>query len=121
MSKTGQPLFKGLLLLPGVLTCLLRLKPKASAPEDGYVRFEWCGREEGEGQVQTPSASNIGWLKIHKAEGRVKGMIQTNYGEFLFHGPRVDSRVPKIQYEWEEFNEEAYEYANRARWGGGPW
>ncbi|KAF8610783.1 hypothetical protein BDV93DRAFT_517880 [Ceratobasidium sp. AG-I] len=116
MSKSGQPLFQGLLILPDLLTCLLRLKPKAPAPEDGYLRFEWCGREEGEGQIEPPMDDNVGWLKMHKSEGRVKGMIQTTFGEFLFQGPRVDANAPVIEYEWEDFSWDAHGCANRARW-----
>jgi hypothetical protein len=119
MAKKGD-LFKALLTLPNFIVCLLRLKPNAPRPDDGYVRFEWCGRQDRldysgrrqeEGEIQPPSSDNVGWLKMHKSEGRVKGLIQTPYGHFSFHGPRVDVEDPEIECEWEDFSYEAYEYA----------
>lgn len=118
MSKPGQPnpWFKALLILPDFLTCLLRPKPNAPWGDDGYIRFEWCGREEGSGQVEPPNSNNAGWLKMHKAEGRVKGMIKTTYGDFEFQGPRVGTDAPIIEYEWEDFSWDAYNHTNHARW-----
>lgn len=116
MSKTSRPWFRALLILPDFLTCLLHPKPNMHWAEDGYIRFEWCGREEGAGQIEPPVADNVGWLKMHKAEGRVKGMIQTPFGEFLFQGPRVGTDPPTIEYEWEDFSWDAHDDANRARW-----
>jgi hypothetical protein len=117
MAEDGKPSFKALLTLPELLTCLLRLKPDAPPPDNGHVHFEWCGREEGEGEIEYPLEDYIGWLKMDKADGRVEGMIETKHGEFLFNGPRVSVDVPVIEYEWEDFSFEEHEAEDEAKWG----
>ncbi|CAE6455219.1 unnamed protein product [Rhizoctonia solani] len=115
----NEPEFQGFLELPGFMTCLLRLKSGAPLPDDGYARFEWCGREEGMGEILTPNSGMVGWLKVHhdheQARSYIKGMITGRYGEFTFNGKKVGPEdLP--DYEWEDFGEMAYEEANRQRW-----
>ncbi|QRV86577.1 hypothetical protein RhiJN_14595 [Ceratobasidium sp. AG-Ba] len=96
--------FQGLLVLPDFLTCLIRMKPNAPPADDGYVRFEWCGRDDWSRETLPPNPDNVGWLKMYKSEGRAKGMIKTPYGEFLFQGPRVNAEPPNIQWRWADFD-----------------
>ncbi|KAH7340678.1 hypothetical protein B0J17DRAFT_652388 [Rhizoctonia solani] len=119
-GDNNEPAFRGFLELPGFMSCLLRLKSGAPRPEDGYVRFEWCGREEGMGEILTPTSAMVGWLKVHRGDEKehsyIKGMITGRYGEFTFNGQKVGPEdLP--DYEWEEFGESAYEEENRRRWG----
>ncbi|KAG8744732.1 hypothetical protein FRC10_009497 [Ceratobasidium sp. 414] len=97
--------FRALLTLPDLLTCCLRLKPGAPPADDGYVRFEWCGRDDWSRETLRPRPENVGWLKMHKAEGRVKGMVKTSYGEFLFQGPRIGVEPVNMQWDWEDFDD----------------
>ncbi|CAE7053003.1 unnamed protein product [Rhizoctonia solani] len=118
-GEANEPEFRGFLELPGFMTCLLRLKSGAPGPDNGYVRFEWCGREEGMGEILTPNSAMVGWLKVHhdydEARSYIKGMITGCYGEFTFSGKKVGAEdLP--DYEWEDFGERAYEEANRQRW-----
>ncbi|EUC62049.1 hypothetical protein RSOL_412400 [Rhizoctonia solani AG-3 Rhs1AP] len=118
-GDANEPEFEGFLELPGFMTCLLRLKSGAPRSDDGHVRFEWCGREEGMGEILTPNSDMVGWLKVHhdheQVRSYIKGMITGRYGEFTFNGKKVGSDdLP--DYEWEDFGERAYEEANRQRW-----
>ncbi|CAE6498258.1 unnamed protein product [Rhizoctonia solani] len=118
-GDNNEPAFEGFLELPGFMSCLLRLKSGAPQPDDGYVRFEWCGREEGMGEILTPNPAMVGWLKVHRDDEKersyIKGMITGRYGEFTFNGQKVGPEdLP--YYRWEDFGERAYEEANRRRW-----
>lgn len=106
-----------ILELPCFMTCVLRPKPDSPRPDDGYIRFEWCGREEGEGEILTPHANRVGWLKVNIEQRSVKGMIKGYCGEFDFNGNRVGP-VPSqsSDFDWEDYGMEAYEEANRRRW-----
>jgi hypothetical protein len=97
------------------MTCVLRLKAGAPPPDDGYVRFEWCGLENETGEILTPSASKVGWLKVHPEQSYIKGMITGLCGEFTFSGNKVGPE-DLYGYEWDDFGDEAYEKANRLRW-----
>ncbi|KAF8744824.1 hypothetical protein RHS02_02324, partial [Rhizoctonia solani] len=115
-SNLGEPDFEGLLELPGFMTCVLRLKEGAPPPDDGYVRFEWCGQENETGEILTPSMSQVGWLKVHPEQLYIKGMITGCCGEFTFNGNKVGPEDLE-GYTWEDFGKDAYEEANRRRWG----
>ncbi|KAG9103087.1 hypothetical protein FRC06_000287, partial [Ceratobasidium sp. 370] len=96
--------FRAQLILPDVMTCCLRLKPGAPPADDGYIRFEWCGRDDWSRETLPPRPENVGWLKMYKTEGRAKGMIKTPYGEFLFQGPRIGVEPVNMQWTWEDFD-----------------
>ncbi|KAG8714066.1 hypothetical protein FRC11_010008 [Ceratobasidium sp. 423] len=120
-GEGDEPEFEGFLELPGFMSCMLRLKAGAPQPDDGYVRFEWCGREEGMGEILTPSPGMVGWLKVHhdheQVRSYVKGMITGRYGEFTFNGKKVGPDELIFQtHKWDDFGEKAYEEANRRRW-----
>ncbi|CAE6518402.1 unnamed protein product [Rhizoctonia solani] len=120
-GEGDEPEFEGFLELPGLMFCMLRLKVGAPRPEDGYVWFEWCGREEGMGEILTPSTGMVGWLKVHhdheQVRSHVKGMITGRYGEFTFNGKKVGPDELIFQtHKWDDFGEKAYKEANRRRW-----
>lgn len=116
VTDSSQPWFEGYLELPGFMICMLRIKPGSPRPDDGYVRFEWCGREEGMGEILTPGPYKVGWLKVNVEQRHVKGMIQGYCGEFHFNGNRVGGGPAHFDYEWDDFGMDAYEEANRQRW-----
>ncbi|KAJ1309971.1 hypothetical protein OPQ81_006729 [Rhizoctonia solani] len=63
--QASKPEVEGLLELPGLMMCKLRLKTGTPRPEDGYVRFEWCWREERMDEILAPSSSTVGCVKSH--------------------------------------------------------
>jgi hypothetical protein len=95
--------------------------------DSGSERFEftWRGRENGEGETSFGS-SNIGWIEF-LGGGRIRGMINC-YGEAEFEGRRVSGNQTRserdarsMRDEWNGFNQQEYDRANRARWGGSGW
>jgi hypothetical protein len=95
-----------------------------TASEDRF-EFNWRGRENGEGETSF-GPWNEGWLEF-VGGGRIRGMINC-YGEALFEGQRVSGDQTRserdarsMRHEWEGYNQDNYDRANRARWGGSGW
>ncbi|KAF1811612.1 hypothetical protein P152DRAFT_438127 [Eremomyces bilateralis CBS 781.70] len=101
----------------GIL-CIPRRPYEAS---DEKFEFTWRGRENGEG-VMSFGPGNHGWIRFLR-DGRIEGKINC-YGNAHFEGEKGDEperSFRDMKNEWDGYNEDNYNYENRARWGGGGW
>ncbi|KAG8907702.1 hypothetical protein FRB99_002498, partial [Tulasnella sp. 403] len=107
----------------GIAHGVLRSKKMEGRSDGGvYVTFEWVG-EENNGPVLPPSASRCGYIKFSRdsdtafpiCKGKIQGLPACGSGgvEFsaVWQGP-----AGKNGWRWDDFDEEAYEDANRDRW-----
>ena len=106
-------------ILSGVLRSTVDIEPRA---DGASAKFEWCGREQYSGsEVYTPKPRMKGVLRFtrRKRDGRhtIKGAMEDvpAVGTCDFTGEKVDDAMG-ISDDWDDFNEEAYEEANRDRW-----
>ncbi|KAH0537052.1 hypothetical protein FGG08_006122 [Glutinoglossum americanum] len=86
--------------------------------------FRWRGAETGEGEIQLYSDQQLCSLTFRGAYGtEIEGKFESDLtGEIGFTGMKVEEEeagVEAVEYRWGEFSESAYEYARKARWGGG--
>ncbi|KAF8578889.1 hypothetical protein K439DRAFT_439877 [Ramaria rubella] len=94
-----------------------------------YIRFEWCGREMSEGEMQLPSSSRSGWMRFESDKAgqgwdektvaeSYKGEIDTGFGGTCrFEGSRMDYTLDhELGERWEDYNENAYERERINRW-----
>jgi hypothetical protein len=107
----------------GLISGLLRSdRIEQRGPNGAYATVYWAG-QENEGPVCTPNAGRSGYIKF--TGDRLKGRLNNvpACGDVEFEGQWV-SDASLITASWDDYNEDAYERANRARWGnrwGGGW
>jgi len=107
----------------GICSGVLRSTVDMESRTDGAsAKFEWCGQEEhGGSEVYTPSPEMKGILRFtrRRRDGRhtIKGTMECvrAVGKCEFTGEKVGNSTT-IYRKWDDFNEEAYEWANKARW-----
>lgn len=106
-------------VLSGVLRSVVDIEPRA---DGASAKFKWCGREEyGGNEVYTPRPARKGVLRFtrRKRDGRhtVKAVMEDvpAMGKCEFTGEKVHEHT-MISDKWDDYNEDAYEEANRARW-----
>lgn len=107
----------------GIFSGVLRSLGDIQSRKDGAsARFEWCGREEyGGSEVYTPGPEMKGVLQFtkRKRDGRhtIKGSMEAvrGVGKCDFTGEMVGG-LTRIWRDWEDFNQDAYDEANRGRW-----
>jgi hypothetical protein len=109
----------------GMFNGILHLPTRPYDASGERLEFTWRGRENGEGETSY-GAGNDGWLEFFGG-GRISGMISC-YGDALFEGQRVSGNQTRserdarsMRDEWDGYNQENYDRANRARWGGSSW
>ena len=109
----------------GMFEGILYLTTRPYAASNEQLAFTWRGRENGEGETSFGDG-NVGWLKF-LGGGRIEGMINC-YGQARFSGRRVSGSHTRserdarsMRDEWNDYNEEEYEQASRARWRGSGW
>jgi hypothetical protein len=108
----------------GICSGVLRSTVDIEARADGAsAKFEWCGREEYAGdEIYPPAPGMNGVLRFtrRKRDGRhtVKGIMEgvRAVGKCDFTGEKVNDGTP-IDEKWDDFDEDSYERANKARWG----
>jgi hypothetical protein len=128
-------------ILTGLFRPLAQSHPAIASPSISskppiafsYIRFEWCGRETGGGELQLPNPRRTGWIRFEtdktgpqrwgdkRVAETLKGGIDTGFaGTCKFDGVRMDYKNGhKIGEEWEDYNEDKYEreWVGRWRWG----
>ncbi|KAF7359114.1 hypothetical protein MSAN_01252900 [Mycena sanguinolenta] len=104
----------------GIISGLLRSdRVEERGPNGAYATVRWAG-QENEGPVCTPSASRSGYIKFtgDQLKGKLNDVPACGEGGVEFEG-RWEGGASQITATWEDYNEDAYERANRSRWGGG--
>ncbi|KAJ7611687.1 hypothetical protein FB45DRAFT_940676 [Roridomyces roridus] len=99
----------------GLVQGLLRsTRVEERGPDGAYATVHWAG-EEHEGPICTPRADRSGYIKF--TGDRLKGKLNyvNGVGDVEFEGRWVGG-ARLISARWEDYSEEAYEHANRARW-----
>lgn len=103
----------------GMYHGILNMSRPYTAGDNCEIR--WRGTDRSEGQISY-SDSNTGYINF-LGGGRIEGMIDC-YGKAEFTGRRVSGRATRserdawsMRDEWRGYNSNAYEEANRARWG----
>ncbi|KAJ7684401.1 hypothetical protein DFH06DRAFT_1462743 [Mycena polygramma] len=101
----------------GIINGLLRSDRVEQRPNGAYAAVYWAG-QENEGPVCTPNAGRSGYIKF--TGDRLKGKLNDvpACGDVDFEGQWVGG-ASQIVAGWDNYNEDAYERANRSRWGGG--
>jgi len=89
-------------------------------------RYRWRGEETGEGEIQLGSDEAVQQITFSKKGTELSGTFKNNYArECHFTGIKVaerpwGSRVDPEE-QWTNRSQDAYDYANRSRWGGSGW
>jgi hypothetical protein len=109
----------------GMFEGIIHLPRRPYTATDEQFEFTWRGRENSEGQTSF-GHDNIGWLEF-LGGGNIRGMINC-YGQAMFEGRRVSGSQTRserdarsMRSEWDGYNQQEYDRANRARWGGSGW
>ncbi|KAF7294616.1 hypothetical protein MIND_00998200 [Mycena indigotica] len=105
----------------GIIHGLMRSNRVEPRADGAYVTLEWAGKEE-EGPVCCPTNGRTGFIKFTgpKLKGKLNSVPACG-PDLAFEGQWVGPPT-RIQATWDDYNQEAYERANRARWGrGGGW
>ena len=84
------------------------------------IHFQWRGRENSEGIMRFGPSCNgsISFL----GNGIIGGTFNNLYGDFEFQGRRLPGpptpvrTAASMKDEWDGYNQDAYDEANRARW-----
>ena len=96
------------------------------SPKQPTFNYRWRGRETGEGEIEVGSDKNLTSITFSGQGGaKLSGTIECEYVqgcEFTgikmeMGGPQEASRI-KIEEEWRELNERAYDRECTRRWGG---
>jgi hypothetical protein len=107
----------------GIAAGFIRSKTVEKRTDGGvYVTFEWVGQER-DGPVLTPNKSHSGYFKFEKMgkdgvptlKGRIQGLPACGKDGVEFTGEWMQP-PDRNRNSWNDYNEEAYERANRARW-----
>ncbi|KAJ7184508.1 hypothetical protein C8R46DRAFT_461936 [Mycena filopes] len=101
----------------GIITGLLRSDRVEQRGAGGaYAAVYWSG-QESEGPVCTPNQGRSGYIKFtgDKLKGKLNNVPAC--GDVDFEGQWV-SGATQIRASWGDYDEDAYERANRNRWGG---
>lgn len=109
----------------GLLKGFLRsTKMEGRAGGGVYATFEWCGQEE-DGPVLPPERGMTGYIKFTRnaetgypeLKGAINGISLCGDGPTEING-RWMRAGRKNEHRWDDFDQEAYNRANAARWGG---
>ncbi|KAJ7891332.1 hypothetical protein B0H14DRAFT_2688623 [Mycena olivaceomarginata] len=106
----------------GIIHGLLRCdRVEQRGPNGAYAALHWAG-EENHGPVCTPDARRSGYIKFtgDRLKGKFKGVPACGEDGVEFEG-QWEAGASQINRTWDDYNEAAYERANRARWGGTGW
>ncbi|KAJ6457076.1 hypothetical protein C8R47DRAFT_174891 [Mycena vitilis] len=103
----------------GIINGLLRADRVEQRPNGAYATVYWAGKEN-DGPVCTPNAGRSGYIKF--TGDRLKGKLNNvpACGDVEFEGEWVGG-ASQIRAGWDNYNEAAYERANKSRWGGSRW
>lgn len=99
----------------GIIRGLLRCgNVEQRGPSGAYAAVQWAGQQE-DGPVYPLNAGQSGYIKF--TGDRLKGKLNNvpACGDVEFEGRWVGGAGP-IMASWEDYNEDAYERANRNRW-----
>ncbi|KAK7035921.1 hypothetical protein R3P38DRAFT_2909730 [Favolaschia claudopus] len=102
----------------GLIRGLLRCDRIEQRGANGvYAIVRWAG-QENEGPVCTPSASRSGYIKFtgDRLKGKLSDVPCCGEDGVEFEG-RWEGGAMQIRATWDDYDEDAYERANRARWG----
>ncbi|KAJ7765798.1 hypothetical protein B0H16DRAFT_402647 [Mycena metata] len=102
----------------GIISGLLRSdRVEQRGPGGAYAAVYWSG-QENDGPVCTPNQGRSGYIKFtgDKLKGKLNNVPAC--GDVEFEGQWVGGAT-QIRATWDDYNEDAYERANRNRWGGG--
>ena len=93
-------------------------RPTSASKDDLY--FRWRGRENSEGIMRFGPSCN-GYISF-LGNGTIGGTFTDLYGNVEFQGRRLPGpptpvrTAASMKDEWDGYNQEAYDEANRARW-----
>lgn len=99
----------------------LGTKDKPTARRPTWI-YRWRGEETGEGQIQLGSDKRVQSITFVRKGKQLtlEGIFQGGFtGDCTFTGVKVSNSVSQIkgpELEWENRSEEAYKYAEKARW-----
>ena len=104
----------------GMFSGILHIENRPYESSDVSVPCRWRGRENGEGQMSfgNQCTGAITFL----GGGRIEGWLSL-YGRCEFYGTRragpgtAPRTASSMRQEWNGYNEDEYEAANRRRWG----
>ncbi|KAJ7118958.1 hypothetical protein C8R44DRAFT_789738 [Mycena epipterygia] len=99
----------------GIIRGLLRCdRVEQRGPNGAYAAVHWAG-QENEGPVCPPNARQSGYIKFtgDKLKGKLNNVPAC--GDVDFEGKWLGGAGP-IMAGWDDYNEDAYERANRNRW-----
>ncbi|PTB75263.1 hypothetical protein M440DRAFT_1402803 [Trichoderma longibrachiatum ATCC 18648] len=103
----------------GVIEGVLYIEQRPRASSYQNISFVWRGRE-AEGPISYDERANRGSLRF-LGDGRIEGHFE--YQDISFEGQRLPGQGTRseldartLQNEWDNYNEDEYEYENRARW-----
>ncbi|KAJ7221602.1 hypothetical protein GGX14DRAFT_670423, partial [Mycena pura] len=102
----------------GIVRGLLRCdQVELRGPNGAYAAVYWAGKEN-DGPVLTPSREKSGYIKFtgDRLKGKLNSAPACGASGVDFEGQWVGGADP-IVARWDDYNEDAYERANRARWG----
>lgn len=109
----------------GMFEGIIHVPTRPYNASDQRFEFSWRGHDNGEGETSFGS-ENVGWLEF-LGGGNIRGMINC-YGRPIFEGRRVSGNQTRserdarsMRDEWDGYNQQNYDRANRARWGGSGW
>lgn len=95
-------------------------KSKAPTLQNGSVHFMWRGRETSESQAYPGSyGDQVGIIRFKGgkwASFEGEGSFPMLGSKCKFTGKKVDEKTYDVPEPWNNFDEEAYEEANRSRW-----
>lgn len=105
----------------GMFSGIFHIENRPYESSDESVPCRWRGRENGEGQMSfgNQCTGAINFL----GGGRIEGWLSL-YGRCEFYGTRrpgpgnAPRTASSMRQEWDGYNEDEYEAANRRRWGG---
>ncbi|KAF8191629.1 hypothetical protein K438DRAFT_1830847 [Mycena galopus ATCC 62051] len=106
----------------GIISGLLRCGNVEKRGSNGaYATVHWAGKEN-HGPVCVPNARQSGYISFtgDKLKGKLSHVPACGEGGVEFEG-RWEGGASQITATWDDYNQAAYDRANRARWGGSGW
>ncbi|KAJ7215298.1 hypothetical protein B0H12DRAFT_1329579 [Mycena haematopus] len=104
----------------GIISGMLRCdRVEERGPNGAYAAVHWAG-QENDGPVCTPNAGRSGYIKFtgDKLKGKLNNVPACGSEGVEFEG-QWEAGARQINASWDDYDEDAYERANRGRWGGG--
>ncbi|KAF7323276.1 hypothetical protein HMN09_00108400 [Mycena chlorophos] len=106
----------------GIFRGLIRSTRLEARPDGAYATVEWAGKEE-DGPVCCPDPRKTGYIKFtgNKLKGKLMEVPACGEDGLSFQGEWMGP-PNEIWDRWENYDQAAYDRANRARWGrSGSW